>query len=243
MKKWLGFEKGFDFSSHEHTLAGKLKNFSLVFTVGIISTAIVSWALVYFRGTSKNELTSLLLRPIYPELYANTIFANAGEGMLFFRACVLAPLWEEVVFRVLPIGLALVLISIATMLVKVLTLLGRIYGETARPTDITPFPIIHTKLPVNLLLWTCLGISSIIFGLMHGDVMNLLFQGVTGLLFAWLFLKNNCSYASVVAAHSLWNIMVIFGLRMISEAIRHPRPPRGFFTPRQIPVWARPWRA
>lgn len=53
-------------------------------------------------------------------------------------------------------------------------------------------------------------LSSILFGILHGSAINILFQGVSGLGFCWLFLKNRNSYWSVFAVHALWNLLVIF---------------------------------
>lgn len=59
------------------------------------------------------------------------------------------------------------------------------------------------------LLWPVLGLSCIIFGFGHGHgVMSLLYQGVLGLGFTWVYVVNKNSYWTAVAAHSLWNLVV-----------------------------------
>ena len=52
--------------------------------------------------------------------------------------------------------------------------------------------------------------SSIIFGILHGSVINIIFQGVGGLMLCWIYLKNGNSYWSVVIAHAVWNFLIIF---------------------------------
>jgi membrane protease YdiL (CAAX protease family) len=95
--------------------------------------------------------------------------------MLFFLACIMAPFWEEIVFRYFPL---------------------RLIQTLERPG-------------INLVLPAVM-FTSVIFGLAHGSVFNILFQGASGMLLAWVFLKNN-SYWSAVILHSLWNTMLLFG--------------------------------
>ncbi len=90
------------------------------------------------------------------------------KSALFFT-CVLAPLWEELAFRVIPITIANTL---------------------------------DTRLLVPVIL-----LSSILFGWGHGQgSISLLLQGVMGVVFSILYIKNNYSYWSVVALHSMWNL-------------------------------------
>lgn len=51
--------------------------------------------------------------------------------------------------------------------------------------------------------------SSIIFGLMHTNG-GVLCQGIMGLVFFWVYLKNKESYWSAVLIHSIWNFSVTF---------------------------------
>lgn len=54
--------------------------------------------------------------------------------------------------------------------------------------------------------------SSLLFGWLHFGVWSLPIQGVAGLVFAYLYLKNNFSYLSSVILHSMWNFSLISGL-------------------------------
>jgi membrane protease YdiL (CAAX protease family) len=51
-------------------------------------------------------------------------------------------------------------------------------------------------------------LSSLLFGWGHGGVVNLLIQGVMGLVLSWVYVRNNYSYWSAVILHSLWNTTV-----------------------------------
>jgi membrane protease YdiL (CAAX protease family) len=53
-------------------------------------------------------------------------------------------------------------------------------------------------------------VSSIIFGLGHGSVDNILIQGVAGFVLCCLYLKNNYSYISCVITHASWNLLVAY---------------------------------
>lgn len=54
-------------------------------------------------------------------------------------------------------------------------------------------------------------ITSAIFGWVHGHGMySILVQGVGGFILSCLYIKNNYSYLSSVAAHFLWNLSVIY---------------------------------
>jgi membrane protease YdiL (CAAX protease family) len=65
------------------------------------------------------------------------------------------------------------------------------------------------------MLTPMLVMSSMIFGLMHGSILNILFQGVGGLIISWVYLKNG-SYWWAVLSHALWNIMIIFAIPLFS---------------------------
>ncbi|OGY99759.1 MAG: hypothetical protein A2945_02055 [Candidatus Liptonbacteria bacterium RIFCSPLOWO2_01_FULL_52_25] len=219
MKKWLGFEKWFDFP-HEHTPAGRFMKVMAVLMLLLLYTIAVS-AVLLLTGRSRNELATLL-HPL--ALTANILGSPAStfdivggsvgqlvtKGMLFFHACVLAPLWEEIVFRMLPIGLV---IFLAGYLEQILVMLARIFAIFQEKTG----PVLTdaaTRQPPNFLVVVCLA-SSIIFGIGHGSIMNLLFQGVTGGAFCWLYYKTNYSYLSIISAHAIWNFLVIFGIRVL----------------------------
>lgn len=61
-----------------------------------------------------------------------------------------------------------------------------------------------------MFLWHFSLISSIIFGFLHGSLINLLFQGVGGFSLCWLYLKNGRSYWSIVILHAIWNFHIYF---------------------------------
>lgn len=54
-------------------------------------------------------------------------------------------------------------------------------------------------------------ISSIVFGICHGSIINIMIQGAGGFILAWVALKNNDFWSSVIA-HAIWNWMIMFGL-------------------------------
>jgi membrane protease YdiL (CAAX protease family) len=94
---------------------------------------------------------------------------------LFF-SCILTPLWEELLFRHIPLQ-TLKLISFRS--------------EAQR---------------LKALFLTVL-LSSVIFGLVHGrGGISILIQGVCGLAFSYVYLKNSYSYWSAVILHSLYNL-------------------------------------
>lgn len=45
--------------------------------------------------------------------------------------------------------------------------------------------------------------SAIFFGYIHGSPINIMIQGVFGLLFTIVYIRNGLSYA--IASHALWN--------------------------------------
>ena len=51
--------------------------------------------------------------------------------------------------------------------------------------------------------------TSVIFGLLHGSVLNVFLQGVGGLALSWVYLRNGKSYLSAVFTHALYNATVI----------------------------------
>ncbi len=55
-------------------------------------------------------------------------------------------------------------------------------------------------------------LTSAIFGWMHGDSMNVMTQGVGGMVFAWVYIRNNYCFVSGMATHFLWNAFLIVGL-------------------------------
>lgn len=96
-----------------------------------------------------------------------------------FFSCILAPLVEEFMFRHFPL----------------------------QTLKLIPFPNESSRTKAIMLVVL---MSSLIFGLMHGNGWDsVLIQGVTGLGFSYVYLKNNYSYWSSVITHSLYNLMCL----------------------------------
>lgn len=57
--------------------------------------------------------------------------------------------------------------------------------------------------------------SSIFFGVLHGGVINILIQGVGGILMSYVYIKNGYCYWSSTAYHFLWNAMLVIGFPML----------------------------
>lgn len=62
----------------------------------------------------------------------------------------------------------------------------------------------------NIPLWPVIVLSSSLFGWLHGGPHNLLIQGVYGVVFALVYVKNGHCYWSSVSLHFLWNFHLIF---------------------------------
>jgi membrane protease YdiL (CAAX protease family) len=58
--------------------------------------------------------------------------------------------------------------------------------------------------------WYFIALIGIIFGWMHGSIINVWCQGLVGIALGWVYIKNNYSYISSVCAHSLYNLLVAF---------------------------------
>lgn len=57
-----------------------------------------------------------------------------------------------------------------------------------------------------------------IFGWLHGSFEHIFIQGIAGVVFGYVYLKNGYSYWSAVAAHSLYNFLVAFAIpRLLSN--------------------------
>ena len=52
-------------------------------------------------------------------------------------------------------------------------------------------------------------LSSALFGWLHGGAGNVMIQGVYGLIFSWVYIKNDYSIVSSMFLHSLWNASVM----------------------------------
>lgn len=65
--------------------------------------------------------------------------------------------------------------------------------------------------PGKSVIWPVVIISSALFGWGHGaGPISLLIQGVGGLIFSYVYLKNNYSYWSSTFLHFLWNFSLMF---------------------------------
>jgi membrane protease YdiL (CAAX protease family) len=72
------------------------------------------------------------------------------------------------------------------------------------------FPITVAKRLGQQFVFPACVISSISFGLAHGDGMESVFmQGVGGMMFCILYIKNKYSYLSTVLAHALFNFTLL----------------------------------
>lgn len=103
-------------------------------------------------------------------------FASDPRAYIFF-VCVLAPFYEELLFR-----------------------------ETAlRATLAMPW-IEHARYAV---LTSVILFVSVIFGRLHGSVLNIFLQGMGGVVLSWVYIKNGRSYMSSVVVHALYNATII----------------------------------
>lgn len=188
----LGLRKALEFGCHEHSFWGSVKNISAVFVLNLLWTMFATLLLVYLTPLKANYIqasiqTLISVQPVIDYCKLSVITVTSGK-MLFFLACVLAPLWEEAAFRFVPLEIA----------------------------KLAEFGITHSKsgyLPTSKCIFPAMILTSIVFGVMHGGVIHIIFQGVGGMLFAWLYIKSG--YRASVIAHSLWNFMLMFGMPIV----------------------------
>lgn len=96
-------------------------------------------------------------------------------------SCLLAPVFEELFFRFIPL-------------------------ETHKLVTRDSSEAVQLKSQVLVVLF-----SSLLFGWAHGHgFTSILVQGVCGLGFAYVYIKNGYSYLSSVILHSLWNLTCLF---------------------------------
>lgn len=173
----------FDFSRE---LSFREKCWNIAITLGVSAIWVIVMVIFMFGilGLAAKDLQNAIQATITFKL-ADQLRADEDWLLIFFLACIMAPLWEECVFRYSVIKFG-----------QTLDQLKVIWGAS------TLLPLILT--------------SSIIFGILHGSVINILIQGFLGAAFCWLYLKNNNSYWSVVAAHAIWNFLAIFGYQWFS---------------------------
>ncbi len=79
--------------------------------------------------------------------------------------------------------------------------------------------IIFRHLPIYILKrteifqrnkWYFVVLIGIIFGWMHGSIINVYCQGIVGIALGWVYVKNEYSYLSAVSTHALYNFLVAF---------------------------------
>ncbi len=202
-----GFANYFDFS-HRHSFAGKIKIVFLAWGVQLIWNCAMLFFVKNFMlvGKTYGEIATVAFgNPFIGAKLLSTIgiplrAVATGTAILalstfvnFLFSCVSAPAWEEAVFRRLPINLAQVLERISNASDK-------IQG------------IERQKIPIVVPL---IFVSSIIFGILHGSVLNILFQGFGGLTLSYVYVKCNNSYWSSFFSHALWNFSLIFLLPIL----------------------------
>ncbi|MHB9019654.1 MAG: CPBP family intramembrane glutamic endopeptidase [Minisyncoccota bacterium] len=202
-----GVDKLLEFGTHKHSLVGNIKNIFSAFSVVLIWTILITLVLKTMMGVGTNEIRSILVAKM--SFLGAVLPASISKGAImgFFLACVFAPLWEELAFRYVPLEMAK---SLEVMLV-------RGFSHKVRRDRGVEFDHEHGHLYGNLkgtgfILPTIL-LSSVIFGQAHGSTINIMVQGVGGIVFSWLMIKGG--YWSSVIAHSMWNFMLMIGMPII----------------------------
>jgi len=202
-----GIEGLLEFGTHEHSLMGNIRNVGLAFLVMLIWTIVVTVMLTTMAGVGTNEIRALLSAKM--SIYSAALAAlPAGPKMsvfmAFFLSCIFAPLWEEFAFRYIPLRLAK---SQEIMFVRGFSHkfrhdYGVEYDHNRR--------LLYGNLKGTGFILPVMLLSSVIFGVVHGNVINIMFQGVGGFIFAWLMIKGG--YWPAVMAHVTWNFMLMFGM-------------------------------
>lgn len=177
--RWV-FDFLFNFSKETSFFGKAARIFALLY----LEVVWTGFMMIFLRSALGLE-TLKVSAAIYSSLtidVAEKIF-RPNTRYRFFLICVLAPLWEECVFRYFPIRFA------------------QLCDEGYR--------FIKTTYQSWMLAPIVLA-GSLIFGILHGSSLNILFQGVGGLFLCWLYLRNRNSYWSAVIYHGLWNFLVVF---------------------------------
>lgn len=74
-------------------------------------------------------------------------------------------------------------------------------------------PITLAKNIDEIHIWPIVVIASALFGWQHSGPSGVLFQGVMGLIFSWVYIRNGYCYWSAVILHATWNILTtVYGL-------------------------------
>lgn len=77
------------------------------------------------------------------------------------------------------------------------------------------FPLYCTKTLAKEYKIPIILATSAIFGYLHGGPEHVWIQGVAGLIFACVYIKNGYHYWSSVILHAVWNYMVCFGFHSL----------------------------
>lgn len=71
-------------------------------------------------------------------------------------------------------------------------------------------PIYVAKRFDEKLVLPVLGLSTIIFGWGHHGNVGMVMQGMMGVIFAWVYIKNNYHFLSAFIVHMAWNAFVSY---------------------------------
>lgn len=194
-----GFSKFYDFS-YKPTFFEKIENIIVVFAFNFLFLSIIFLFITKLTAANYTIINNDWFNNpfISVKMFPNpgSPLYDAGPVFLFFMMCILAPLWEEVIFRVFPIKFA------------------RILEFSVRANE-----KIVKQLSQRHIMLLFVVVSSIIFGIGHGSIINILFQGISGLFMCYLYIKNGDSYGSTVVYHGLWNFNIVFFLPWLIKHI------------------------
>ena len=188
-KPYWGFGEFFDFS-HKHSLKGKLKNILFAFVITFFWVVFLRMVALAIAMPVASMRTLLVKGVVWkPEL------APTGElTASFVDSVLIAPFVETILF---------------------MWWLYRIVIEIERRSLMDPAPPRRIWLPLKIPVVI---FSSIAFGVAHGSLEHVWLQGMYGLIWSWLYFKNNNSFWSVVVVHACWNFVIAFAL---PQMVRH----------------------
>lgn len=162
-----------------------------------------------------NKLFSInILKDI--SVSATPIFLSGLSGSIswlkpvYFISFILAPLWEEFIFRKAPLDFAIGFLHQRNLIDRLYYKIMNADVMVDSSMRFNPENVIDYKIKNGEYVLVTAIFSSIIFGILHGSVFNILIQGVVGASFCWLYLANQRSYWSVVICHSLLNGTLFF---------------------------------
>lgn len=201
---WSKQKESFCDFDREKSIKEKFGNILLVLFVDYIYIAVIINILIALLGQDvfqkwtywswasgkdvMGQLQSVLLKSV---------------AISIFFAVVLAPLWEEMAFRVYWFRKKL---------------RKRDKEELLQPEVMAKIG----KMPI----WDFVVFSSIIFGIAHGGPINILIQGVGGLFLCYIYLLNKRSFWSAVLLHAMYNggliLFAYIGAKSALAAITAP---------------------